>query len=137
VWSGGRDVLRGTPAAVWFVSAEPLLGPLPGLDLTGIDWLIAGGESGPGARPVAVGWIRDLRDRCAVAGTAFFFKQWGGRARRPAAGSWTAGRGTSIPLPAGSRQRDAVRSTETRGAGPRHLRRRREILSWSAALRWA
>jgi protein gp37 len=71
--------LRNTPAAVRFISAEPLLGPLPSLDLTGIDWLIAGGESGPGARPVDPGWVRDLRDRCVEAGTAFFFKQWGGR----------------------------------------------------------
>jgi len=73
------DRLRETPAAVRFVSAEPLLGPLPSLDLTGIDWLIAGGESGPNARPVDAGWIRELRDQCASTGTAFFFKQWGGR----------------------------------------------------------
>jgi protein gp37 len=73
------DALRDTPAAVRFISAEPLLGPLPSLDLTGIDWLIAGGESGPGARPINPDWVRDLRDRCQAAGTAFFFKQWGGR----------------------------------------------------------
>lgn len=71
--------LRETPAAVRFISAEPLLGPLPSLDLTGIRWLIAGGESGPGARPMRASWVRDLRDRCAESGTAFFFKQWGGR----------------------------------------------------------
>lgn len=73
------DALRATPAAVRFISAEPLLGPLPSLDLTGINWLIAGGESGPAARPVRDEWVRDLRDRCQEAGTAFFFKQWGGR----------------------------------------------------------
>lgn len=73
------DRLRETPAAVRFVSAEPLLGPLRSLDLTGIDWLIAGGESGPNARPVEAAWVRDLRDRCIESGTAFFFKQWGGR----------------------------------------------------------
>jgi protein gp37 len=73
------DALRNTPAAVRFISAEPLLGPLPSLDLTDIDWLIAGGESGPGARPIHPDWVRDLRDRCQAAGTAFFFKQWGGR----------------------------------------------------------
>jgi protein gp37 len=56
-----------------------LLGPLRSLDLTGIDWLIAGGESGNGARTPQVGWFRDLRDRCAAEGVAFFFKQWGGR----------------------------------------------------------
>lgn len=71
--------LRETPAAVRFISAEPLLGPLPSLDLTGIDWLIVGGESGPNARPIDPGWVRDLRDRAVDAGTAFFFKQWGGR----------------------------------------------------------
>ncbi|MFG1954319.1 DUF5131 family protein [Micromonospora sp. NPDC048830] len=73
------DRLRTVPAAVRFISAEPLLGPLDGIDLTGIHWLIAGGESGQGARPVDPAWIRGLRDECAKAGTAFFFKQWGGR----------------------------------------------------------
>jgi protein gp37 len=72
------DVLREVPAAVRFISAEPLLGPLEGLVLDGIDWLIAGGESGPRHRRVDVGWIRDLRDRCAAEDVAFFFKQWGG-----------------------------------------------------------
>lgn len=76
--SGRADALVKTNAVVRFISAEPLLGPLPSLDLTGIDWLIAGGESGPGARPVHPDWVRDLRDRCQAAGTAFFFKQWGG-----------------------------------------------------------
>ena len=73
------DHLRRVEAAVRFVSAEPLLGPLEKLDLAGIDWLIAGGESGPGARPVEEGWLIDLRDQCAAAGVPFFFKQWGGR----------------------------------------------------------
>ena len=72
------DALRATPAAVRFISAEPLLGPLSGLDLTGIGWLIAGGESGPGHRPPEAAWFRGLRDRCAAAGVPFFFKQWGG-----------------------------------------------------------
>jgi len=72
------DFLREVPASVRFISTEPLLGPLEGLDLTGIDWLIAGGESGPRHRPVRVEWLRDLRDRCADADVAFFFKQWGG-----------------------------------------------------------
>jgi protein gp37 len=71
------DHLRVTPAAVRFLSLEPLLGPLPSLDLTGIDWVIVGGESGPGARPMHPDWVRDLRDRCVDAGVAFFFKQWG------------------------------------------------------------
>ncbi len=71
------DHLRATPAAVRWISAEPLLGPLDELDLEGIDWLVAGGESGPGARPMHPAWVRDLRDRCAAAGVPFFFKQWG------------------------------------------------------------
>jgi protein gp37 len=99
------DLLRQTPAAVRFISAEPLLGPLiapwrvpvrgclehgiwpdgattltiPELDLAGIDWLIVGGESGPEHRPIREEWVRDLHDAVQHAGTAFFFKQWGGR----------------------------------------------------------
>lgn len=69
--------LRKVPAAVRFISAEPLLGPLD-LDLIGIDWLIAGGESGPGHRPMDERWALDLRDQCASSGIPFFFKQWGG-----------------------------------------------------------
>ncbi len=71
------DHVRRTQAAVRFLSLEPLLGPLPSLDLTDIDWVIVGGESGPGARPMDPEWIRDIRDRCVEAGVAFFFKQWG------------------------------------------------------------
>jgi len=78
------DHLRQVPSAVRFVSAEPLLGPLEGLDLAGIDWLIAGGESGPRHRPVKQEWLTDLRDQCISEGVAFFFKQWGGR--RPTSG---------------------------------------------------
>ena len=73
------DDLRAVPAAVRFVSAEPLLGPLDGLDLTGIDWVITGGESGPGARPCEHDWVRGVRDACMEAQVAFFHKQWGGR----------------------------------------------------------
>ncbi|MGE4425020.1 MAG: DUF5131 family protein [Solirubrobacteraceae bacterium] len=72
------DELRDVPAAVRFISAEPLLGPLEGLDLHEIDWLIAGGESGPGHRPMKIEWARELRDRCTDEGVAYFFKQWGG-----------------------------------------------------------
>lgn len=71
------DHLRATPAAVRFLSCEPLLGPVPSLDLTGIDWVIVGGESGPGARPMQPDWVRDIRDRCEEAHVPFFFKQWG------------------------------------------------------------
>lgn len=73
------DALRTVPSAVRFISAEPLLGPLEGLDLAGIDWLISGGESGPRHRPVHAEWLRELRDRCQAEGVAYFFKQWGGR----------------------------------------------------------
>lgn len=73
------DDLRGVPAAVRFLSCEPLLGPLNGLNLDGIGWVIAGGESGPGYRPMELGWARLVRDTCADADVPFFFKQWGGR----------------------------------------------------------
>jgi protein gp37 len=81
------DHLRAVPAAVRFISAEPLLGPLTtdtpdgprGLDLTGIGWVITGGESGPHARPIDPDWVRALRDACLAAGVAYFHKQWGGR----------------------------------------------------------
>lgn len=73
------DRLREVPAAVRFISAEPLLGALEGLDLTAIDWLIAGGESGAGHRPMRSEWVRALREQCRDADVAFFFKQWGGR----------------------------------------------------------
>lgn len=71
------DHLRCTPAAVRFLSLEPLLGPLPSLNLDGIDWVIVGGESGPKARPMHPDWVRQIRDRCVAAGVPFFFKQWG------------------------------------------------------------
>lgn len=70
--------LRATGAKTKFLSLEPLLGPLPNLDLRSIDWVIVGGESGPGARPIDASWVLDIRDRCLEAGVAFFFKQWGG-----------------------------------------------------------
>jgi protein gp37 len=78
-WVHRADYLRRVPAAVRFISAEPLLGRLEGLDLMGIDWLIAGGESGHRHRAMKVDWVRELRDRCLEEGVAFFFKQWGGR----------------------------------------------------------
>ncbi|HEY8747179.1 MAG TPA: phage Gp37/Gp68 family protein [Tepidisphaeraceae bacterium] len=70
--------LKSIPAAVRFLSLEPLIGPLPALDLDGIHWVIAGGESGPGARPMQQSWVEQIRDRCVARGVAFFFKQWGG-----------------------------------------------------------
>lgn len=76
---GRIDDLRSVPAAVRFLSCEPLIGPLPGLDLDGIGWVIVGGESGPGHRPIDDEWVREIRDTCCAAGVPFFFKQWGGR----------------------------------------------------------
>lgn len=73
------DELRLVPAAVRFLSCEPLIGPLTDLSLDGISWLITGGESGPGARPIEVDWVREIRDNCLNSGTAYFHKQWGGR----------------------------------------------------------
>lgn len=72
------ECLRKVPAAIKFLSLEPLLGPLPILDLSGINWVIVGGESGRSARPVEVGWVRDIRKQCRRQGVPFFFKQWGG-----------------------------------------------------------
>lgn len=72
------DHLRETDAAVKFLSLEPLLGPLPNMDLSGIHWVIVGGESGPGARPIREEWVEDIRDQCVSVGVPFFFKQWGG-----------------------------------------------------------
>jgi protein gp37 len=70
--------LRRTGARVKFLSLEPLLGPIPRLPLKGIDWVIVGGESGPGARPMRPEWVHQIRDRCVAQGVPFFFKQWGG-----------------------------------------------------------
>ena len=72
------DHLRSTNADIKFLSLEPLLGPLPNLDLEKIDWVIVGGESGPGARPVMEDWILNIRDQCLDQNVPFFFKQWGG-----------------------------------------------------------
>lgn len=71
--------LQKVPAAVRFLSVEPLLGPIPNLPLKGIRWVIVGGESGGSRRPMAVEWTREIRDQCVAAGVPFFFKQWGGR----------------------------------------------------------
>ena len=72
------DDLMHVPASVRFLSVEPLLGPIPDLPLEGIHWVIVGGESGPGARPMEAGWVKDIRSACGRARVPFFFKQWGG-----------------------------------------------------------
>jgi protein gp37 len=105
------DRLREVDVPVRFISAEPLLGPLSGLDLTGIAWVITGGESGgSGSRalvvrqngawrpkPEALEWVREIRDQCSARSVAFFHKQWGGPPRSPAAGSLTGGCMVHIP----------------------------------------
>lgn len=85
------DHLREIHAHIKFLSLEPLLGPLPDLDLRGMDWVIVGGESGPGARPIQEDWVIDIKDQCRVAYTPFFFKQWGG-VRKKRAGRVLQGR---------------------------------------------
>jgi protein gp37 len=95
VWRA--DALRAAPAVIRFLSLEPLLGPLPSLDLTGIDWVIVGGESGPGFRPLDLDWVRDLRDRCLRLRIPLFSNRLAGAVPRPAAGPWTAAPGTSTP----------------------------------------
>jgi protein gp37 len=83
--------LQSVPAAVRFLSVEPLLAPIPRLPLTGIDWVILGGESGPGSRSMKVDWVRNIRDRCIAQNVPFFFKQWGG-VRKKEAGRTLDGR---------------------------------------------
>ena len=78
------DHLRETNAHIKFLSLEPLLGPLPNLNLEGIDWVIVGGESGPGARAISKSWVLDIRDQCLNTGVPFFFKQWGGTRKKQA-----------------------------------------------------
>jgi len=98
--------LKRVKSCVRFVSFEPLLGPIQKVDLSHVDWAIVGGESGPGARPVAADWIRDLRDQCTEAHVAFFFKQWGG-VRRTAAGRLLDGRTwDEVPCGCGRDRRD-------------------------------
>ena len=83
-WLERIELLALTDARTKFLSLEPLLGPLPGLDLSRVDWVIAGGESGPGARPVRPEWIRAIRDSCVRNRVPFFFKQWGGMFKKRA-----------------------------------------------------
>jgi len=107
------DYLRRTPASIRFISAEPLLAPIPNLDLTGIHWLIAGGESQSGCRPADNAWFRDLRDQCKRARIKFFLKQLGGHpAKRGSDEAVLDGRRwTQMPLSVGApkcRQSHAV-----------------------------
>jgi protein gp37 len=104
------DHLRAAPAAVRFLSVEPLLEDLGPLRLDGIHWVIVGGESGPGAQPMKEEWVLHIRDRCRDAGVPFFFKQWGG-VRKSRTGRELAGR-TYDEFP----RRPAVRSDSARGS---------------------
>jgi protein gp37 len=104
------EPLRRCGAHLKFLSLEPLLGPMPDLDLSGIDWVIVGGESGPGARPMDPAWATDIRDQCLGAGIPFFFKQWGG-VNKKKAGRLLEGR-TWLQLP-----RPPALGREPRAAG--------------------
>ena len=78
------DYLRQVPAKIRFLSLEPLLGPIPDLNLDGIHWVVVGGESGPRSRPIEQDWVLDLRDQCIEKNVPFFFKQWGGTNKKAA-----------------------------------------------------
>jgi hypothetical protein len=102
------DHLRCTAARVRFLSLEALLGPLPSLNLTGIDWVIVGGESGPSARPMSSEWVTEIRDQCRRAAVPFFFKQWGGTNKKKA-GRTLEGR-TWDEMPRVGRERTLISS---------------------------
>ena len=90
--------LKQTNPSVRFLSFEPLIGPISEVDLENIHWVIAGGESGPGARPVKAEWLRELRDQCQRQCVPFFFKQWGGRTPK-AGGNTLSGRQYVVAVP--------------------------------------
>lgn len=94
------DALRRTRAYTKFLSLEPLLGPLPDLDFSGIDWVIVGGESGPKARPMMEEWVIGIRDQCLAAKVPFFFKQWGGPKKKRAGRSLEGKIWSEMPAPA-------------------------------------
>jgi protein gp37 len=94
---GRIDHLRRTPAAVRFVSFEPLIGSVADADMTGIAWAIVGGESGPRARPMEESWVDEIHELCDEAGAAFFFKQWGGRNKKAAGRSYRGRHWDNLP----------------------------------------
>lgn len=91
--------LRRIPAPVRFLSCEPLIGPIPELDLTGIDWVIVGGESGPDHRPIDREWVHQIRRACRTHRTAFFFKQWGGAMSKSGGRSLDGRTYNEMPMP--------------------------------------
>jgi protein gp37 len=93
------DHLRQTPAQIKFLSLEPLIGPLHSLNLKGMHWVIVGGESGPGARPIQRSWVIDIRNQCHKAGVPFFFKQWGGVNKKRAGRELEGRTWDAMPLP--------------------------------------
>jgi protein gp37 len=116
------DHLRQAPARVRFLSVEPLLEDLGAIDLTGLHWVIVGGESGHGARPLQADWVRSVRDQCAAAGVPLFFKQWGG-VRKGKAGRELDGRthddqpaASTVPFPARAERLAAARLLKPRQA---------------------
>ncbi len=115
------DHLRQTRAGIKFLSIEPLLGPIPDLDLAGIHWVVVGGESGIGARPMDPAWVTDLRNQCAAAKVPFFFKQWGG-VNKKKAGRTLEGR-TYDEMPATAHRRPQVAARARRLNGIPAVRR--------------
>ncbi len=99
-WTGRLAHLRGTGAQTKFLSLEPLLGLLPDLSLEGIDWVIVGGESGPGARPMEADWVRNIRDNCVSNQVPFFFKQWGGVFKKKTGRTLDGRTWDQMPVPA-------------------------------------
>ncbi len=115
--------LQRVPAAVRFLSCEPLLGPLARLPLSGIQWVIVGGESGPGARGMEAEWVRQIRDQCRRRDVAFFFKQWGGVQKKRTGRSLRGGRGMSCQPPTRTTKHGAQTRTSRRST-PRVVQRR-------------
>ena len=123
--------LKRTNASLRFLSLEPLLGPLGGLDLAGIHWVIAGGESGLGARPVRAEWPRSIRDSCHAQTVAFFFKQWGGRSPKSGGNKLDGRQWLEYPSTAGLDRRGA--SPAVAGAAPvdDRMERAMEVGPWA------
>jgi protein gp37 len=105
--------LSRVQAPVRFLSCEPLLAPLENLPLEGIDWVIVGGESGPGARPMEAEWVRDIQRQCYDAGVAFFFKQWGGVRKKAAGRNLDGVTWDEMPVPASGRSTWVTREMTT------------------------
>ncbi len=120
--------LRQVPAALRFLSIEPLLEDLGEIDLTGIGWVIAGGESGPGARPMHPDWVRSIRDQCAAARIPFFFKQWG---------QWSATRAVPFGDLGGEMRRGLVQIVKRSGENDGHFRDGDELMRRCASKKGA